>query len=111
MPYLHKRNPSCLLDMADRLLTTSRVAGVGGCKALCAGTCSPRAGRVRCYSCQSQDDILGVWTASTSLLLQAITWAPHGLLGPTVVIRSRDRGRSEGDYKSLGTGVTGSFEW
>lgn len=39
-----KRNPRCLLDMADRLLTTSRVAEVGGSKALCAGTYRPRAG-------------------------------------------------------------------
>lgn len=35
--------------------------------------------------------------------------APHGSLVPTAVIRRRDSGRSEG-YKSLGTGVTGSFE-
>lgn len=80
-----KSNPRCLLDVATRLLTTSRMAEVGGCKALCAGTCKPRAGRERCYSCPSQDGILGVRTASTSLLLQdgsPITWAPHGLLGP-----------------------------
>lgn len=64
-PYKGRGSLAC--NQASRLHDYLMGSGGGGCKAMCAETCRPRAGREESYACQSQMRFSGFGHVSEQL--------------------------------------------